>query len=68
MAMEGASDRLMLFQMDLLDPSSLLAQIKGTVGVFHLASSFLVFSLVLHQEWSICIQGYDGASVHRLLM
>jgi len=36
--MEGAADRLKLFQMDLLDPASVLAPIKGTVGVFHLAS------------------------------
>ncbi|KAJ3709196.1 hypothetical protein LUZ61_012901 [Rhynchospora tenuis] len=38
MAMEGAADRLKLFQMHLLDPSSVLAPIKGTVGVFHLAT------------------------------
>ncbi|KAJ3709197.1 hypothetical protein LUZ61_012902 [Rhynchospora tenuis] len=38
MAMEGATDRLKLFQMNLLDPSSVLAPMKGTVGVFHLAS------------------------------
>jgi hypothetical protein len=38
MAMEGASDLLTLFQMDLLDSASVLAPIKGTAGVFHLAS------------------------------
>ncbi|KAJ3669046.1 hypothetical protein LUZ60_010996 [Juncus effusus] len=37
-AMDGAESRLKLFQMDLLDPISVLEPIKGTIGVFHLAS------------------------------
>ncbi|KAF9596697.1 hypothetical protein IFM89_012896 [Coptis chinensis] len=37
-ALEGAESGLRLFQMDLLDYDSLLAAIKGTIGVFHVAS------------------------------
>ncbi|CAL9051547.1 unnamed protein product [Musa banksii] len=37
-ALEGAAERLHLFEIDLLDPASLLAAIRGSAGVFHLAS------------------------------
>ncbi|KAL6967733.1 hypothetical protein U1Q18_033543 [Sarracenia purpurea var. burkii] len=37
-ALEGAESRLRLFQMDLLDYDSVFAAIKGTVGIFHIAS------------------------------
>ncbi|CAL9086459.1 unnamed protein product [Musa textilis] len=37
-ALEGAAERLHLFEIDLLDPASLLAPIRGSAGVFHLAS------------------------------
>ncbi|KAL6967734.1 hypothetical protein U1Q18_033543 [Sarracenia purpurea var. burkii] len=37
-ALEGAESRLRLFQMDLLDYDSVFAAIKGTVGIFHVAS------------------------------
>ncbi|CAL9153796.1 unnamed protein product [Musa hybrid cultivar] len=37
-ALEGAAERLQLFEIDLLDPASLLAAIRGSAGVFHLAS------------------------------
>ncbi|GMI88859.1 hypothetical protein like AT5G58490 [Hibiscus trionum] len=37
-SLEGAESRLRLFQIDLLDYDSLVAAIKGCVGVFHLAS------------------------------
>ncbi|KAK9159175.1 hypothetical protein Scep_005749 [Stephania cephalantha] len=37
-SMDGAQERLHLFPMDLIDYDSLLAAIKGSVGVFHLAS------------------------------
>ncbi|KAH9324631.1 hypothetical protein KI387_004809, partial [Taxus chinensis] len=36
-AMEGAKERLKLFQMDLLDYESIEAAINGCAGVFHLA-------------------------------
>ncbi|XP_072954075.1 phenylacetaldehyde reductase-like [Typha angustifolia] len=39
-ALDGAASRLHLFQMDLLDPASILAAINGTTGVFHLAAVF----------------------------
>ncbi|XP_038980877.1 phenylacetaldehyde reductase isoform X2 [Phoenix dactylifera] len=42
-AMEGAeASRLRLFQIDLLDPASIHAAIRGAVGVFHLASPCIV--------------------------
>ncbi|KAG1338060.1 Cinnamoyl-CoA reductase 1 [Cocos nucifera] len=41
-ALEGAASRLRLFQIDLLDPVSILPAIRGTVGVFHLASPCIV--------------------------
>lgn len=41
-ALEGAASRLRLFQIDLLDPASILPAIRGTVGVFHLASPCIV--------------------------
>ncbi|XP_074579579.1 cinnamoyl-CoA reductase 1-like [Curcuma longa] len=41
----GASDRLRLFQIDLLDPDSILAAIRGCAGVFHLASPCTVNSV-----------------------
>ncbi|EPS58983.1 hypothetical protein M569_15828, partial [Genlisea aurea] len=37
-AMEGADSRLTLFRMDLLDYGSVVAAVRGAVGVFHLAS------------------------------
>ncbi|XP_074559639.1 cinnamoyl-CoA reductase CAD2-like [Curcuma longa] len=37
-SLPGASDRLRLFQIDLLDSDSILAAIRGVSGVFHLAS------------------------------
>ncbi|KAJ8499763.1 hypothetical protein OPV22_010315 [Ensete ventricosum] len=37
-ALDGAAERLHLFEIDLLDPASLLAAIRGSTGVFHLAS------------------------------
>jgi hypothetical protein len=64
MAMEGAADRLKLFEMDVLNPESVLAAIKGTVGVFHLATPLdaprdpevtfcLLLSLINNQTYSI---------------
>eukprot|EP01018_Ginkgo_biloba_P001131 Gb_35371 [translate_table: standard] len=41
-AMEGAKERLKLFQIDLLDYDSLEAAIDGSVGVFHIASPCIV--------------------------
>jgi len=41
-AMEGAKERLKLFQMDLLDYGSIEAAINGSVGVFHLASPNII--------------------------
>lgn len=41
-AMEGAKERLKLFQIDLLDYDSIEAAINGSVGVFHLASPCIV--------------------------
>ena len=41
-AMEGAKERLKLFQIDLLDYGSIEAAIDGSVGVFHLASPCIV--------------------------
>ncbi|KAG9160510.1 hypothetical protein Leryth_023336 [Lithospermum erythrorhizon] len=41
-ALEGAESRLRLFQMDLLDYDSIVAAIRGTTGVFHLASPCIV--------------------------
>lgn len=39
LALEGANEKnLELFQMDLLDYESIVAAVKGTAGVFHLAS------------------------------
>ncbi|XP_010906829.1 cinnamoyl-CoA reductase CAD2 [Elaeis guineensis] len=38
LGLDGASQRLRLFQIDLLDYTSILAAIQGTTGVFHLAS------------------------------
>ncbi|MQM10306.1 hypothetical protein Taro_043205, partial [Colocasia esculenta] len=38
----GAATRLHLFQIDILGYSSLLAAIRGTAGVFHLASPCIV--------------------------
>ncbi|MQM21508.1 hypothetical protein Taro_054550 [Colocasia esculenta] len=40
--LHGAATRLHLFQIDILDYSSLLAAIRGTAGVFHLASPCIV--------------------------
>ncbi|GLT80728.1 hypothetical protein SLA2020_521520 [Shorea laevis] len=37
-SLEGAKERLRLFQMDLLDYQSIVAAISGCAGVFHLAS------------------------------
>ncbi|XP_010906828.1 phenylacetaldehyde reductase [Elaeis guineensis] len=37
LGLDGASQRLRLFQMDLLDYTSILAAVQGTTGVFHLA-------------------------------
>ncbi|CAJ1970672.1 unnamed protein product [Sphenostylis stenocarpa] len=37
-ALDGASARLRLFQMDLLHYDSIIAAVRGCVGVFHLAS------------------------------
>nr|ABR16988.1 unknown [Picea sitchensis] len=41
-AMEGAKERLKLFQIDLLDYGSIEAAVNGSVGVFHLASPCIV--------------------------
>lgn len=41
-ALEGADSRLRLFQMDLLDYESIVAAVKGAVGLFHLASPCIV--------------------------
>ncbi|OEL17130.1 Cinnamoyl-CoA reductase 1 [Dichanthelium oligosanthes] len=38
MALEGATDRLILLRADLLDPGSLLSAFSGCEGVFHAAS------------------------------
>ncbi|XP_008792164.2 phenylacetaldehyde reductase-like [Phoenix dactylifera] len=38
LGLDGASQRLRLFQIDLLDYTSILAAVQGTTGVFHLAS------------------------------
>ncbi|MQM17677.1 hypothetical protein Taro_050652, partial [Colocasia esculenta] len=40
--LHGAATRLHLFHIDILDYSSLLATIRGTAGVFHLASPYIV--------------------------
>ncbi|KAJ4751020.1 Dihydroflavonol-4-reductase [Rhynchospora pubera] len=39
---DGAASHLHLFQIDLLDPTSIYNAIKGTNGVFHLASPFVL--------------------------
>ncbi|XP_074575257.1 cinnamoyl-CoA reductase 1-like [Curcuma longa] len=39
------ADRLRLFQIDLLDPDSIIAAIRGCAGVFHLASPCTVDSV-----------------------
>ncbi|XP_020583443.1 cinnamoyl-CoA reductase 1 [Phalaenopsis equestris] len=41
-ALEGAAARLRLFQLNLLDPQSIVAALRGTTGVFHLASPCIV--------------------------
>ncbi|KAJ0962161.1 hypothetical protein J5N97_029989 [Dioscorea zingiberensis] len=41
-ALDGAQERLKLFQIDLLEPASLVAAIHGAAGVFHLSSSCIV--------------------------
>ncbi|KAL6200402.1 hypothetical protein ACLB2K_030184 [Fragaria x ananassa] len=41
-ALEGASTRLRLFQIDLLDRASISAAVHGCSGVFHLASPCIV--------------------------
>ncbi|XP_078162775.1 phenylacetaldehyde reductase-like [Carex rostrata] len=41
-ALEGAEEHLHLFTIDLLDADSLRAAIRGTVGVFHLASPNII--------------------------
>ncbi|XP_042403322.1 phenylacetaldehyde reductase-like [Zingiber officinale] len=41
-SLPGASNRLRLFQIDLLDPDSILAAIRGVSGVFHLASPCII--------------------------
>lgn len=41
-AMEGAKERLELFQIDLLDYGSIETAVNGSVGVFHLASPCIV--------------------------
>ncbi|KAM0941226.1 putative cinnamoyl-CoA reductase [Dioscorea sansibarensis] len=40
--MDGAQDRLKLFQMDLLDYDSILAAVHGVAGVLHLASPLTI--------------------------
>ena len=65
-AMEGAKERLKLFQIDLLDYGSIEAAIDGSVGVFHLASPCIVDEVnnpqvsykccVLQANWMFCIQ------------
>ncbi|OAY69035.1 Tetraketide alpha-pyrone reductase 1 [Ananas comosus] len=44
-ALDGAASRLWLFEMDLLDPTSILAAVNGTAGVFHLASPLILDGL-----------------------
>ncbi|CAL5037027.1 unnamed protein product [Urochloa decumbens] len=41
-ALDGAGARLRLFQMDLLDPASVLPAVDGARGVFHLASPVIL--------------------------
>ncbi|KAL0914982.1 hypothetical protein M5K25_015377 [Dendrobium thyrsiflorum] len=41
-ALEGAPARLRLFQLNLLDPASIVAALRGATGVFHLASPCIV--------------------------
>ncbi|KAG6493287.1 hypothetical protein ZIOFF_048266 [Zingiber officinale] len=41
-SLPGASNRLRLFQIDLLDPDSILAAIHDVSGVFHLASPCII--------------------------
>ncbi|KAG6507959.1 hypothetical protein ZIOFF_033314 [Zingiber officinale] len=41
-SLPGASNRLRLFQIDLLDPDSILAAIRGVSRVFHLASPCII--------------------------
>ncbi|KAG6535967.1 hypothetical protein ZIOFF_001002 [Zingiber officinale] len=41
-SLPGASNHLHLFQIDLLDPDSILAAIRGVSGVFHLASPCII--------------------------
>ncbi|KAJ0983877.1 hypothetical protein J5N97_002233 [Dioscorea zingiberensis] len=41
-SLDGAQERLKLFQIDLLEPASLVAAIHGAAGVFHLASPCIV--------------------------
>ncbi|PKA50590.1 Cinnamoyl-CoA reductase 1 [Apostasia shenzhenica] len=38
----ASASRLRLFQIDLLDPESIIAAVRGTAGVFHLASPCIV--------------------------
>lgn len=40
--MEGAEQRLRLFQIDLLDYDSIASAVTGAAGVFHLASPCIV--------------------------
>ncbi|CAO2197100.1 unnamed protein product [Urochloa humidicola] len=41
-ALDGAGERLRLFQMDLLDPASIRPAVEGARGVFHLASPVIL--------------------------
>ncbi|KAG6490127.1 hypothetical protein ZIOFF_051410 [Zingiber officinale] len=41
-SLPGSSNRLRLFQINLLDPDSILAAIHDVSGVFHLASPFII--------------------------
>lgn len=41
-ALKGAERRLHLFQMDLLDYDSITTAIKGTKGVFHVATPVIL--------------------------
>ncbi|KAL6616314.1 hypothetical protein ACP70R_038584 [Stipagrostis hirtigluma subsp. patula] len=41
-ALDGAGTRLRLFQMDLLDPSTIRPAVEGARGVFHLASPVML--------------------------
>ncbi|CAO2830329.1 unnamed protein product [Amaranthus hypochondriacus] len=60
MALEGVDeDRLKLFEMDLLNYPSILAAVKGTHGVFHIASPNII-AQVEHPEKELLEPAIEG--------